>query len=71
MFKETADTFIAEQISQMDKADKKQLIRFIEMQAAYKRARRMRGSVKKNSLKASEIVAIVKKVRSNNAAKKK
>ena len=71
MFKETANTIIAERITQMDSTDKKQLIRFIEMQSAYKRARQMKGTVKKNSIKMNEIVAIVKNVRSSNAAKKK
>lgn len=71
MFKENANSYIAEQVTQMDETDKQQLIRFIEVQAAYKRARKMKGSVKSNDLRMNDIVAIVKKVRTENGRKKK
>jgi hypothetical protein len=71
MFKESANTIITERLTQMDVTDKKQLIKFMEVQAAYKRARKMKGSIKQNKMKMEDIVAIAKEVRSRNAAKKK
>ena len=71
MFKESAEQFITESLGKMSEPDKRQVARFIEMQAAYKRARIMKGSVKKNEIPMSEVVDVIRKVRSQNAAKKK
>ena len=70
MFKESSNSYISESIEKMTAADKKELLQFIEMQAAYKRAAKMKASVKRNSLKMTEIAAIVRKVRRTNARSK-
>jgi hypothetical protein len=70
MFKESADSYIFESIEKMTAADKKQLLQFIEMQAAYKRAAKMKSSVKRDSMKMDEIVSLVRKVRKTNARRK-
>ncbi len=67
MFKESPDSYISESLEKMTSTDKRQLLQFIEMQAAYKRAAKMKGSVKRNSMKMDEIVNIVRKVRKANA----
>lgn len=71
MFRESADAYISESLRQMDATDKKQVAEFIAMQAAYKRARQMKASVKTNALTSLEVVAIVRKVRKQHAAGKK
>lgn len=71
MFKESANNFISESLEKMNQTDKQQPVRFIEMQAAYKRARAMKASVKKNEIKMSEVADIVRKARHSNANRKK
>jgi hypothetical protein len=70
MFKESVDSYISASVQKMTATDKKQLVQFIEMQEAYKRAAKMKTSVKRNSMKMSEIATIVRKVRRTNARSK-
>jgi hypothetical protein len=70
MFRESADSFIAESIGKMTASDKKQLLKFIEMQAAYKRAAKMSRTVKAKAIRMEEIVAIVRKGRKSGAKTK-
>lgn len=70
MFKEPTDSYISESIEKMTAADKKELLQFIEMQAAYKRSAKMKASVKRNSMKMAEIAAIVRKVGKTNTRSK-
>jgi hypothetical protein len=70
MFRESADAYIAERIEKMTPGDKKQLLTFIEMQVAYKRAAKMNTTVKGKGMKMEDIVAIVRKVRKAGARAK-
>jgi len=68
-FQSPTDERINEFVSNMDSSEKEQLLKALEIQAAYKKARKMKGTVKKNPLKMQDFVEIVRKIRSQNVRK--
>lgn len=70
MFHQSTDTriteLVEEMLSSMKEADKKKMLKELELQKALAEAQALKGSVKKNTLKMQDFVDLVRQVRKQN-----